>query len=151
VTCIEQSIDIAVPPAHVWAYITDPQTFLLWSPTLDRLELIHETLDGIGTRARATVGSMTFILEVVELVEQETLVAHAIDGDLKSLRQAFHLKPVNAHTHLTFVLEYRVPTVLGGAIMDRLLVRRTLAEEMANGLQRVKHQLESTWQLLSDT
>jgi uncharacterized membrane protein len=149
-TKIEKSIEIAVPISQVWAYITDPQNFLLWSGTLDSLEVIHETTDGIGTRARATLGQMTFIIEVIELVEQQKLVAQAVDGDLKSLRQAFHLEGNNTRTHLTYLLEYTVPTILGGPITDRLLVRHTIADEMAKGLHRLKHQLEATWRLLSN-
>lgn len=150
-TKIEKSIEITVPISQVWAYITDPQNFLLWSGTLDSLDVIHETTDGIGTRARATLGQMTFIIEVIELVEQQKLVAQAVDGDLKSLRQAFHLEGSNTGTHLTYILEYTVPTILGGPLTDRLLVRHTIADEMANGLQRLKHQLEATWRFLSTT
>lgn len=149
-TKIEKRIEIAVPSPQVWSYITDPQNFLLWSGTLDHLELIHETTDGIGTQARATLGQMTIIMEVRELIEHQKLVAQAIDGDFQSLTQAFHLEPRNGHTQLTYLLDYQVPAILGGPITDRLLVRRTLAEEMEKGLLRVKQQLEHTWHLLSN-
>lgn len=148
-TKIEKRIEIAVPAPQVWAYITEPQNFLLWSGTLDDLELIHETANGIGTRARATLGQMTFIMEVVEMIENHKIVAHAIEGDFQSFSQAFQLETHNTHTILTYLLEYHVPTILGGSILDWLLVRRTLAEEMEKGLQRVKQQLEYSWGLLS--
>jgi carbon monoxide dehydrogenase subunit G len=147
---IEQSIEIAVPPPQVWAYITDPQNFLRWSGTLDHLELIHETSNGVGTRARATIGQMTVIIEVIELVENQKLVAQAIGGDFKSFKQAFQLEARNAHTQLTYILNYRVPYLLGGPIFDWLLVRRTLEEEMAKNLTRVKQQLEHAWYLFSN-
>lgn len=149
-TKIEQSIEIAVPAPQVWSYITDPQNFLFWSGTLDRLELIHETANGIGTRARATLGQMTFIMEVVEIVENRKIVTQAIEGDFQSFTQAFQLESYNTHTKLTYFLDYQVPSILGGPLLDRILVRRTLAEEMEKGLRRVKKHLEQTWNLFSN-
>ena len=146
---IEKSVEIAVPVPQVWAYITEPQNFLLWSGTLDRLELIHETANGVGTRARATIGQMTIVMEVVEMIENHKIVSHAIEGDFQTFTQAFQLETHNRHTVLTYLLDYQVPTIVGGSILDWLLVRRTLSEEMEKGLQRVKQQLEYSWSLLS--
>jgi uncharacterized membrane protein len=148
---IEKSIEIAVPPTHVWAYIVNPQNFLKWSGTLENLELIHETIDGIGTQVRGTFGLMTFIIEVVELVENQKIVTQSIDGDFKSFSQAFQLESCNEHTCFTYLIDYRVPQILGGRVIDRLLVQRTIEEEMTIGLTRLKQQLEYTWHLLSHT
>ena len=145
---IEKSIDIAVPAPQIWAYITEPQNFLKWSGTLENLELIHETKDGIGTQVRGTLGLMTFIIEVVEFVENQKIVTQAIDGDFKSFTQAFLLESRDDHTYLTYLIDYRIPRVLGGRIIDRLLVQRTLEEEMTKGLKRLKQQLEYTWGFL---
>ena len=146
---IEQSIAIDVPREHVWSYISVPTNFVKWSGTIDTIELLEETQAGVGTTARATLGDMELILEVVEVVENHRIASRAIAGDLKDFSQSFTLTSHGQGTHFTYMLDYRVPTAAGGKLLDLILVRRALRDEMAKGLQRLKHQLEATWWVLS--
>ena len=139
---IEKSIEIKVPPEGVWSYVTVPENFMKWSGTITNVEIIEEKDEGVGTTTRATLGKMEFIMEITEYVENKRISSRAIAGDLKKLAQSFTLDPIEEGTRFTYMIDYEVPKVIGGKILDVLMVRRTVEDEMERGLKRLKELLE---------
>jgi len=96
----------------------------------------------VGSKVRATLGKMQFIMEVTEYVENTKIACRAIAGDLKELNLSFTLEATGENTRLTYTIHYVVPKVLGGRILDSLMIRKTMGEEMEKGLKRLKNLLE---------
>jgi uncharacterized membrane protein len=148
---IEKTIEINVPHKNVWSYISNPKNFITWAGTVDSINIIKETQIGVGTTAQVTIGDIKFIMKVVEVVENRKISSQAIEGDLTELSQSFTLDPIANGTRLTYLLDYQVPKVLGGKLLDMLLVRRTIEAEMDTGLKRLKKDLEQSWTILLRT
>lgn len=146
---IKKTIEVNVPTTNVWSYISNPQNFIKWAGTVDSINIIEETQNGVGTTAKVTIGDMEVIMKVVEMVENRKIASQAIEGDVTELSQSFTLDPVEDGTRLTYMLDYQVPKALGGKLLDMLFVRRTLATEMLKGIERLKKDLEQTWNVLS--
>jgi uncharacterized membrane protein len=147
---ITKSVDIMVPPENVWFYVSMPENFPKWSGTLENIEIIEEKEAGIGTTVRATIGGIRLVMEVTEYVENKRVSSQAIAGDLKKLTHSFTLDPIEGGTRLTYLLDYAVPAILGGKILDVLLIRKTIDEEMERGLKRLKALLEELWLILGE-
>ena len=139
-----------VPPENVWSYVSMPENFPKWSGTLENIEVIKEKTAGIGTTVRASIGGLELVMEVTEYIENKRVSSQAIAGDLKKLTHSFDLDPIEGGTRLTYMLDYAVPRILGGKILDVLLIRRTIDDEMEKGLQRLKSLLEDLWLFLKD-
>lgn len=145
---IEKSIEIELLPKNVWSFLSVPSNLLTWLGTIHDIELIEEKAEGIGTLSRATIGKMEFIMEVVEYVENRKISTRAVAGDLKNFSQSFALDPTQKGTRLLYTIEYNVPKILGGKILDAIIVKRVMEEEMVKGLIRLKEFLEKEKALL---
>lgn len=85
---------------------------------------------------------MQFIMEVTEYVENTKIASRAIAGDLKELNLSFTLEETGENTRLTYTIHYIVPKALGGRILDSLMIRKTIEEEVDKGLKRLKKLIE---------
>lgn len=113
-----------------------------WGGMLTSIEILEEKREGVGSRVKASLGKMQFIMEVTEYVENAKIASRAVAGDLKELDLSFTFEATGETTRLTYTIHYVVPKVLGGRIFDSLMVRKTTEEEMEKGLQRLKNLLE---------
>ena len=138
-------IDIAVPPADVFAYATDPATFPEWQSDVVRARMEHGRAARRGIpvchgpahrRPRATMTQ-----EITELAAPRRWAARGVDGPLRP-RAAIEIEPLpdDAGSRVTSPLDFE-----GRGFGDLLLpmVRRIAAKGAPDSYRRLKALLES--------
>ncbi|HSX68427.1 SRPBCC family protein [Nocardioides sp.] len=152
VPVLEQSIEIAAPPAEVWALVSDLRRMPEWSPQVEsvRPSAGHETI-GLGARVtnRNVLGELAWIThaEVVRF-EGEREIAFRIEENWSVW--SFTVAPSPAGTRLTQRREApnglspssitAQETWLGG----QAAFTQTLRDGMAETLERIRATVAAT-------
>lgn len=142
---IEQKIEIAAPPAAVWAYVTDPANYTEFMEGVTRWDVAGNRDRGLGARYRMLirVGSaeMGGLIEVVEWKPARHMAWSSVMGvDQRGrwlLREAGE-----GRTRVTFRFAYGVA---GGGIMGLISERvaaRPLRRRFRQALLNLKRALE---------
>jgi uncharacterized protein YndB with AHSA1/START domain len=145
-TTIDNEIDIARPPAAVFDYVTTPGNWPKWHPSslavhgpvdhpLTFGERVTEDFRVAGREGRAEW----------TVVAREAPTNWQIDGAVDGRpagRVSYTLTPTTGGTRFHRRLTYVAPNLLFAAL-DRVTIRKRVAEESGEAVRRLKHQLES--------
>ena len=146
VTRIGTAVDIARPPAEVYAYVTTPGHWPEWHPSslavhgdVDHSLLIGETvIEDFQVAGRR--GQVTW-----QVAAREPGRRWQISGDIDG-REAgtvtYRLPPVAAGTHFVREFDYRSPNLLF-AVLNALSLRRRIAAESQQAVRQLKDRSES--------
>jgi uncharacterized membrane protein len=148
---VEEAVDIAAPPAAIWAYVSDPGRVLHFMSGITRWEVVSDEPTGCGARYRmlmrvgsAEIGSL---IEVVEFAENADLAWTSVTGIDQRARWRLRARGTDAdhpRTHVQFRLSYGVAGAgIWGWIAERLSapqVRQHLRRSLAQLKRQVEHE-----------
>lgn len=142
----ERSIDIAVSPETVWAYIVQGTTTPEYMPMATDFAFTREVRYQPGDRFKMTLKvrgvEMPIEYEVTEEVAPERLTFTSISG-MKNTT-SWELAPIEGGTHVMFRSDYEMPGSFLGAIVDKLVVENAMKAGVAEALENLKRILESS-------
>jgi carbon monoxide dehydrogenase subunit G len=142
---IEQKIEVAAPPAAVWAYVTDPANYCDFMEGVTRWDVAGNRDRGLGARYRMLirVGSaeMGGLIEVVEWKPAKNMAWSSVTG--VDQRGRWMLREAGeGRTRVTFRFAYGVA---GGGIMGLISERvaaRPLRKRFRQAMLNLKRALE---------
>jgi uncharacterized protein YndB with AHSA1/START domain len=143
---IVTSIEVARPPADVFAYVTDPSRLAEWQESL----LSSRTEGGgpaaVGSRVVQTrrVGraERTMTSEITEITPPRSWAVRGVDGPVRAMVRGM-VEPVDdgERSRVTIELDFEGRGI--GKLLVPLVVRRQTHEQMPANMQRLKERLES--------
>jgi fatty-acyl-CoA synthase len=141
---LEQSIEIAAPPAQIWEVITDPQEFRRVTAGITRWEVAGERDRGLGARfnllIKAGSAEVGGLVEIVECDEARDLAWTNVTGLDHRVRWRLRERE-DGKTRVSFRLSYQAPGGLLGTVSDRLsapMVRQNLRQSLENLKRRME-------------
>jgi uncharacterized protein YndB with AHSA1/START domain len=137
---LENSADIAVPPQHVFDYLSDLRNEAEWNPAMHSVHLLTGDPIGIGSRYQVSwAGSPEVIVEYAQY-ERPDRWASVADSKMMTIRFSARVTPVPSGSHLAVRMEL-IPH--GPArLLQPLLRRRMQARELDN-MRAIKTTMES--------
>jgi len=142
---IERSVEIARPPADVFAFVADARNDPRWCSTVAACEQRDGSGPGPGARYVARHKPTPFhrvMPRAIEIVEYEAprLVRWRQEDANGVFHIAYEVEPTAAGARLTQrdAIEWKVPLPVG-RLAERLFVRRHIAQQM----QHLKRLLEA--------
>ena len=137
---LENSADIAVPPQHVFDYLSDLRNEAEWNPAIRSVHLLTGDPIGIGSRYRVRwAGSPEVIVEYAQY-DRPDQWASVADSKMMTIRFSARVTPVPSGSHLAVRMEL-IPH--GPArLLQPLLRRRMQARELDN-MRAIKTTMES--------
>ena len=141
---IEKSIEIGVPPEKVWPMLYWDR-LPEWLDGIKEAEYTSEEKDAVGATAHVigeTAGiKAEFDVEITEYIENKKATWRSTAGNLTAIGLTT-LKPTEAGTELTLVMDYDLPYSILGKIVDKLVVGREMENGFERGLKKLKNILE---------
>jgi carbon monoxide dehydrogenase subunit G len=142
---IEQKIEIGVPPAAVWGYVTDPDNYCEFMEGVTRWDVAGNRAQGLGARYRMLIhiGSADVggLIEVVEWKPARNMAWSSVTG--VDQRGRWLLRETgDGRTRVTFRFAYGVA---GGGITGMIAERvaaRPLRRRFRQALLNLKRTLE---------
>lgn len=142
---IVSSIEVALPAAQVFAYVTDPSRMAEWQQGC-----VSGHMDGptthVGSRCTTvrTIGGRErqVTTEITEYDPPRRWADRGIDGPIRAI-VAVTVKPLTdgARSRLTIELDFSGRGI--GKALVPLVVRRQAAREMPENMRRLQQQLEA--------
>ena len=145
---VENSIEIKAPPEKVWEMLAWDKASE-WIAGYERVDYTSEVRTPedryrVGASAKViseTAGKkMEFDYEITESIENEKMTTHFTSENVSGFG-TFSLKPTQAGTEITYVMEYRLPYSILGKILDKLVLGRRIEKE--TDLERAFENLKS--------
>lgn len=146
-TPIVNTLEIARPPAEVFAYVTDPARFHEWQRDVVRVRMAEGRQPGAGVRFTTTrqFGGVehTSTQEITEFGPPSRFFARGVDGPVRA-DAGITVEPLDGGTRslVTFELDFH------GQGMGRLLVPNVLrgmaSKQAPKSYRNVKELLERT-------
>lgn len=116
------SFHVEVPPSMAFAYMTDPTTTM---PSMDKMELIHETPDKIGTvyryEERFLGMRFTGLFVITEYVENKRMGGQ-FAGSLEEGMGLWTFKRAAGGTEITVEPDFRIRIPIVGSLATRLMM-----------------------------
>ena len=136
---LESTIDVARPPAEVFAFATDPLRFPEWQRDVVSTELLDESR--FATTRRIRGGDRTMTQQVVRNDPPYRWAAHGLDGPLRP-HATITVEPLDdgARSRVTFTLDFEGHG-LGVALVP--LVRRQAEKSAPASYRNFKDLLEN--------
>jgi len=135
---VEESIEIACPPAVVWQFVADPMNDPRWCPKVKRVEPSGPTTWTVAHKPVPWRPAIELELRQVELDEPNRLLIREED-EVSVFEVEYRLEPTDAGTHFTQISEIewkRLPRLLHGVFergvhRDLRVQLRRLRDELA--------------------
>jgi carbon monoxide dehydrogenase subunit G len=138
---VERSIEIAAPPAAVWARIADHRTWPEWFTAVDSVDVLGAP-EGVGGGRRVTVGKLTLDEEFTAWDVDEHFAFSVIASKLpilESLAESVRIVPTAGGSRVVYRQGVQAKrgfgTVLG-------LMWKRAARQLQPSLANLKQQLE---------
>lgn len=143
-TRIERSIEIRAPPEKIWELLAWDRT-PEWYRYIKRAEYTSETRAGVGATAHvigeAEGQKFEYDIEVTKYVENERAAWRTTSGTWTAFGSGT-LKPTEAGTKVTIVINYQLPYSVLGKIIDRLKGRKAMEKGLETALENLKSIVE---------
>lgn len=137
---ISYKIDINATPARVFYWLKDPERAMVWQRNVSKIEILHETLDMIGTTGREIIEengrSVEMHVVVTDYRENQSLAMH-LDGKFNTVDVEWRIEEIGERTCLTMHSNIRFKSFIGvlSILMRPIFKKRIvvqLREEFAN-------------------
>jgi len=142
---VAESIEIAAPPARIWAVVSDPTRVLSFMSGVTRWEIEGSPRTGLGSRCRVLfrIGAAEIggLIEFVEWDEGRELAWTSVLGI--DQRGRWRLRPTaNGHTRVELRMAYGVAGAgISGWVAERLAAP-TLSGHLRRTLRALKRLIE---------
>ena len=143
---IEKSIEIKAPPEKVWEMLAWDRATEWIGDMMTSMEYTSEvrTVEDkfkVGVSAHAlTHSKMEYDLEITESTENEKMTTRSTSGNMTAIG-TFTLKPTEAGTEMTYVVDYEMSWGILGKIIGKL-GRRSGEKDTERYLEKLKSILE---------
>ena len=143
---VEKSVEIKVPPEKVWEMLAFDTATKWMGDMMTSAEYTSEVRTPedkfrVGATAHArTHSGIEYDLEIMESLENEKMASRSSVGSMTSIG-TFSLKPTEAGTEVTYVMDYEWDSLLG-KIFDKLMFGRSVEKDSQKGLEKLKSILE---------
>jgi uncharacterized protein YndB with AHSA1/START domain len=134
---IVSTIDIARPPADVFAYATDPTRFPEWQKDIVRVEVTGER--SFTTTRRFARAERTLTQEITDSTAPRSWAARGVDGPIRPTATV-GIEPAAGGSRVTFTLDFEARGV-GVALLP--LVRRQAERGAPVSYRNLKRLLET--------
>jgi fatty-acyl-CoA synthase len=140
---LEEKVEVAAPPAAVWAVISDPLVFGRLRDAVTVEELEAGTVPGVGARYRVliVVGSVPVggNVEVIEFTKDRDLAWTTLTG--VDHRMRLRVREAAGGSQLTLRFGYNSPGLLGpiADVAAFRSLRRTLRDLLGLVVQEIEH------------
>jgi ribosome-associated toxin RatA of RatAB toxin-antitoxin module len=142
---VTASRTINAPAEAVWATLADYENIHLFHPGLDDSCLIGEQKNGLGATRRCDFkGGGSVYEEITDWVEGEryTVELSKIDMPLKSASATLSVSPIDdGSCTATMHMEYLPKYGILGALMDRMMIKKTMSGMFAKVLAELDRQI----------
>ena len=144
-TAIVESVEIARPPAEVFAYITDPTHLPEWQESVVSVEREGGEPRGVGSRVKIVrrIGRMerTMTSELEATSPPSSWSVRGLDGPIRGMVKGT-IAPLDngARSRVTIELDFESHGI--GKLLVPLVVRRQAQREMPKNVQHLKERLE---------
>lgn len=142
---IVSSIEIARPPADVFAYVTDPARLAEWQKSVVSTRVEGTGPPSVGTRASVTrrIGPIerAMTAELAELTPSSSWAVRGVDGPVRGNVKGT-ITPLDDGTRSRMTLELEFVGYGIGKLLVPLVVRPQARKEMPTNLRNVKERLE---------
>jgi uncharacterized protein YndB with AHSA1/START domain len=145
-TAIVESVEIARPPADVFAYVTDPTRLAEWQESVVSAQQEGAGPRAVGTRVkvvrRVGRGERTMTSELTELNPPSSWAVRGVDGPVRGMVKGT-VAPLDdgKRSRVTIELDFEGHGI--GKLLVPLVVRRQAEREMPKNGQHLKERLES--------
>jgi uncharacterized protein YndB with AHSA1/START domain len=142
---IVATVDIAKPPAEVFAYVTDPSHLPEWQASAISVKT-HDVPIRVGSRVvvtrRAGPREMDMTVEVIELEPPTSWRLRGVDGPVRgNVKGTIEPLDNGARSRVTINLDFDGHGI--GKVLVPLVVQRQARKEMPLNVQRLKERLEA--------
>jgi uncharacterized protein YndB with AHSA1/START domain len=150
---VKRSIEIKVPPAKVWEMLAFDR-LLEWEEGDQKdIESVEYTSDVSTLEDKYEVGATAHFLdkhdrlkyacEITENIENEKISSRwRGTGMVRNTIVTYTLKPTEAGTEMTYVVDYEMPWGIFGTFLDKLFAQRMAEKANERELENLKHILE---------
>jgi uncharacterized protein YndB with AHSA1/START domain len=141
------SIEIARPPAEVFAYATDPSRFAEWQHDVVRVRIQGGHPPSVGSRFTTTrrIGRVEYRLtqEITELSAPRSWAASSVDGPLRA-SASITVEPLDGGTRsqITFALDFQGRGL--GKLLPLDVIRSIALKQAPRSYRNLKERLESS-------
>jgi uncharacterized protein YndB with AHSA1/START domain len=142
---IVSHIEIARPPAEVFAYVTDPSRFAEWQHDVVRVDLQEDRPPGVGSRFTTTrrLGPVeqTMTQQITQLTPPRRWAARGVDGAVRPSADVT-VAPLAGGTHsrVTIALDFQGQGI--GKLLPLEVIRRMAAKGAPRSYRNLKERLE---------
>ena len=141
------STTIQAPPSHVWAVVSQLDSFVHYHPLLTKSELMSEQATGVGAkRVCETTNGMAFEEEVLEWQDGAYFVVSAEytrgGAPIDDYRGTIRLTEHETGTLVKMITDYQ-PRGLMGRILDTVFMKRQFRNITQNIMRGLKHYVET--------
>ena len=143
---LQHTITINAPPDKVWSALADLEAVQHYNPTVSRARYISSNKAGVGASRQCELKPKGVVKERVIAWEPNqaiTLELYESPWPVAFMQWRTEVKPHSSGTVVTQRMEYRVKFGMLGAVMDRLVMRRTLDRTIADVLVGLKRFVET--------
>jgi uncharacterized protein YndB with AHSA1/START domain len=144
-SAIVSHIEIARPPAEVFAYVTDPSRFHEWQHDVVRVDIQGDGLPGVGSRfittRRLGGAERAMTQEITELTPPRHWVARGVDGAVRPSADVT-VEPLEGGTRSRVTIALELEGHGFGKLMPLDVIRRMAAKGGAKSYQNLKERLE---------
>jgi len=142
---VTQSFSQSAPV--VWALLSDLSKVVDYHPIVNSVDLLTDHVQGMGATRRCHFLDGTSLLEeVIDLREGERFTLSLTEGTfpMRDIRATLEVQPLaQGGSRVVFTIGYVMKYGLAGAILERLMLRRKLAENMQGMLEGVAQHLQT--------
>jgi uncharacterized protein YndB with AHSA1/START domain len=147
VAAFTAEVHIDAPVESVWDVLADIGAIHTWNPGVVESHVTSETSDGVGASRRCNLAGNTYFDEdVVEWSPNEAITFRIVGTNMPFARAdiAFRLQPEGGGTLVTVSPDYAMKFGPLGWLMDALMVRRNYRKGVAQLLDGLRAQVESS-------
>lgn len=143
---LQHTITINAPPDKVWKVLADLEAVQHYNPTVSRARYISANRAGVGASRQCELKPKGTVKERVIAWEPNKalgLELYESPWPIRYMRWRTEVNPNGFGTVVTQRMEYQVKFGLLGAILDRVVMRRTLDRTIAQVFDGLKRFVET--------
>jgi ligand-binding SRPBCC domain-containing protein len=139
-TRLSHRIFIAAPPEIVWAVIADLEAVQAYNPTVSKASLLPGPREGVGAGRTCLTRQGEAVERIVGWEKSKAIEIELVSSPwpVKAMRWRTEISPEKRGTAVTQELSYAPSLGILGAILNALIMRRTMDKTIASVFEALK-------------